>query len=490
MNMNKGSGLLSTRTIFVIVVFMGLFVLASRNVTDPDVWWHLRTGQLIIQNQKLFHSDPYSFTKFGQPWVDHEWLPEITIFTLYKTTGWAGLITAFAALITAAFLLVFTRCPGRPYIAGVVTVWAAVASVPSWGVRPQMFTLLLASIFLWLLDRSYKQPKVLWWIPPLMLLWVNLHGGYALGIGLLIVYLLGDALDLAFGSSEARRPLLRLRDLALCSTICVALVPVNPYGIALYRYPFQTLHSRSMLAYIGEWSSPNFHEGRYAAVLLMMLATLVLPAVSPRRLRAGELLILGIMTCAALRSVRHIPIYVLVAAPLVSSMLEASLSSTMAAWFGHPAPLNRSKAVLNVMIVSGFLLFGVLRIRYVVGRQPQAEGQEFPSAATAFLQQAHVPTPMMNHYNWGGYFIWKLYPEYRVFIDGRADVYGDTLMDEFASAYFIKGELWRATVDKWGLQTIVLPPDAPLITALKMSRDWTEVFSDQQTVVLTRRKPE
>ena len=192
------SCLLQTRRVFVIILALGLFTMAARAATDPDLWWHLRTGQLIVQNHEVFHADPYSYTRFGQPWVDHEWLSQVLIFGLYRLAGWGGLIVGFGAVIAAAFLVVFLRCPGRPYVAGVITLLGAFASAPSWGVRPQMLTLLLASLLLLILERSYQRPRLLWWTPPLMLLWVNLHAGYAVGLALMVLFLVGDALDVTF----------------------------------------------------------------------------------------------------------------------------------------------------------------------------------------------------------------------------------------------------------------------------------------------------
>jgi hypothetical protein len=478
---------LETRRIFVVILVLGLFVLAARNVTDPDVWWHLRTGQLIIQNHRLFHADPYSFTRAGHLWVDHEWLSQIFIYALYRVAGWGGLITGFAGIIAVAFLLLFLRCPGRPYVAGAMTAWGAIASVPSWGVRPQMFTLLLACASLWILENSYRRPKLLWWMLPVIFLWVNLHAGYAVGIALMLVFLLGDALDQAFGSEESTQPAGRLRLLALVCVVTIAIIPLNPYGTAMYTYPFETLQSRAMQAYIGEWSSPNFHEGKYAAVLLLILATMLLPVVSPRRLRARELLLLAVTTYAALRSVRHIPLYVLVAVPLLAAMVQEQLrQSGMAARFDNSQPLTRVKLMVNAVLLMSFLAFTVFRVQYVIRRQPAAEAAAFPEAAVASLENARPPAPMMNHYNWGGYFIWKLYPEYKVFIDGRADVYGDSFLDEFSAAYYVKGESWRAAIDRSQARTVVLPPDAPLITALSSMPGWKQIFSDGQAVVLAR----
>ena len=239
------SAILETRRVFVVVFAVGIFALAFRNATDPDLWWHLRTGQLMLENHKLFHLDPYSFTKLGQPWIDHEWLSQILIYGLYRIGGWGGLIGAFAALIALAFFLVFLRSKGQPYVAGTMTVWAAIAAVPSFGVRPQMFTLFLASLLLFVLERAEERVRLLWWIPALMVFWVNLHAGYALGIAFLIVFLLGDAVALPFGHRQARDGRGRLKTLALVTAASIAVVPLNPYGLALYRYPFETLHSRA-----------------------------------------------------------------------------------------------------------------------------------------------------------------------------------------------------------------------------------------------------
>jgi hypothetical protein len=481
-----------TRRVFVFILGLGLFIMAARSATDPDMWWHLRTGQLTIQNHRVFHNDPYSFTRFDEPWVDHEWLSQVFMFGLYRVAGWGGLITGFAVIIAAAFLLVFRRSSGQPYIAGAITVWGAVASIPCWGVRPQMLTLLLASIFLLLLERSYERPQLLWWLPPLMLFWVNLHAGFALGIAFLLMFLVGDALDLAFGYKAPSLSPARFRQLALVTAICTAVVALNPYGLQMYRYPFETLHSRAMLAYIGEWLSPNFHEPRYLPTLFLMLATLVVPALSPRRLRPRELLLLTVTTYAALRSVRHIPIYVLVVVPLLSGMIAACLRERgkTALLDGSRNPLAPAKLIANALLLAGLLFFTIARLHYVVVHQPATEAKEFPAAAASFLMTSRPPGPLLNHYNWGGYFIWKLFPAYKVYIDGRADLYGDTFMDQFAATYYLKGKSWQDPLNEWGIRTVVLPPDAPLIGALRGMPAWEEVFADKQAVVLARIAPD
>ena len=486
-------GLLQTRRVFVAILTLGLFAMAARNVTDPDLWWHLRTGQLILQNHALFHTDPYSFTRFGQPWIDHEWLSQVLIFGVYKLAGWGGLIVTFGAVIAAAFTMVFFRAPGRPYIAGVITLLGAFASAPSWGVRPQMLTLLLASLLLLILDRSYERPRLLWWIPVWMLLWVNLHAGYALGIALVALFLLGDALDVAFGFGELGLQVqsartVRFRTLALVIVVCAAVVVLNPYGAAMYAYPLETLRSQAMQSYIGEWFSPDFHQLKYLPTLAMILATLVLPSLSSRRLRPRELLLLSVATYAALRSVRHIPIYTLIAIPILSAMAQAWLQERADAKVDRKQThMTTAKAIFNAALLAGFLIFLLVRVGYVTNRQAETEAKEFPAAAVSFIAAHRPPAPMLNHYNWGGYFIWKLYPDYRVYIDGRADLYGDAFMNNLAAVYYLKGNAWQSTFAQWGIRTVALPPDAPLVTALRALPEWETIYSDDQAVVLTKK---
>src|SRR6266496_4508271 len=118
------------------VLWFGLLAMTARTATDPDLWWHLRTGQWIMESGHIPHADPFSFTRAGQPWVAHEWLSEVIFYEIWKQAGAAGLIV-FGAVITAAgFMLLYWRCPGKPHWAAAATVLGALASAPAWGARP------------------------------------------------------------------------------------------------------------------------------------------------------------------------------------------------------------------------------------------------------------------------------------------------------------------------------------------------------------------
>src|SRR6266852_4898712 len=186
---------LITSRIFIVVLFLGILGIAARNVVDPDVWWHLKTGEWISQHKAVPRVDPFSYTRAGQPWIAHEWLFELIIYSLYRIAGPAGLIVAFAVISCAAFLLLYLRCVGSRFVAGAITVWGALASATLWGARPQIISLLIASLWLLILERSERNQNLLWWTLPLLVLWVNVHAGFAIGLMFLVLFLLGELLE-------------------------------------------------------------------------------------------------------------------------------------------------------------------------------------------------------------------------------------------------------------------------------------------------------
>jgi len=183
-------------------------------------------------------------------------------------------------------------------------------------------------------------------------------------------------------------------------------------------------------------------------------------------------------------------IYALIAIPILSAMVQAWIKERVQARPGssNQAQNTIAKVTINAILLASFLVFLSVRVRYVTHHQSEMEAKEFPAAAVAFISTHRPPAPMLNHYNWGGYFIWKLYPDYRVYIDGRADLYGDAFLNDFAAVYYLKGDAWQSALAKWGIQTVVLPPDAPLVTALRSLPSWETIYSDNQAVVLTRKR--
>jgi hypothetical protein len=463
------------------ILLFGLLAMTARHALDPDLWWHLRTGQWIAETGHIPHSDPFSFTRAGQSWVSHEWLSEVVFYELRERAGASGLIVFSAIITTAGFMLLYFRCSGQPHWAAAATALGALASAPAWGARPQMFTFALTSLLLWLLERGQERPWLLLSIPALFLLWLNLHAGFALGPALMLAYGFGLLVEVAIGDTawgEARPVLTRLVLLVLG---CLALVPLNPSGMQLYRYPFDTLRSSGMRSFIVEWFSPDFHKFRFLPFLVVLLLLLVVLSRNQVRLQARVLAPLLLTTLFALDAVRHIPIFVLLAVPLIEAGVAAS-SSGAGIPMSRRAPIRPMFNALAVVLMAGFAL---VRWGALARSQATAEAQQFPERAVAALRSRAPGREVFAYYDWGGYTIYKLYPEFRVFIDGRADLYGDDLLQQFQTAVQLRTG-WRQVLDRWGVRAVLLPRQAALAQALVLDPKWHLEYRDAQAVLLIR----
>ena len=473
---------LTFRRVFPIVLFSMVFVLAVRQSVsiDPDLWWHLKAGQQIIDTRSIPHTDDFSFTKQGSEWVAHEWLSEVIMEGIYRLSGLVGLVTIFSLIVVIALWLTYRRCDGKPYAAGIAILLAAAASSPLFGIRPQMLTLLLASIYIVLLEQfdPKEQTRRLWWLVPLMLLWANLHAGFALGLALIGLYIVRAVVD---GEWNCVRPLL------IVLVVCTAVVPLNPNGFRMFSYPYETLTSTSMAAFIQEWHSPDFHQITYLPLAVLLLSTFAAMALSPARARPGEIFLVLITALGALRSARHIPIFSLFAAPVLAKHLWAIAKER--GWdkllTGAETRPTGIKLLINVVLLLAPLALGVSRIWHFAVHAREYEAIRNPVAAVEFLESRHLPGPIYNRYGWGGYLIYKLYPEYRVYIDGRADVYGDAFFTEAMQAYDGLAN-WREPLDRYGVQTIIIDPDVALSSLLRSDNQWSKVYEDGQAIIFRR----
>lgn len=473
---------LNFRAIFPLALFFMVFALAIRQCTliDPDLWWHLRTGQQIFLARAIPHVDIYSFTKAGSEWVTHEWLSELIIYGLFRVGGWGLIVSVFSATFTLALLLVYRECDGRPYAAGLAVVLAAAASSPFIGVRPQMITFLFSSIFLKILS-GYSQngkSRRLWWLLPLILVWINMHAGFAVGLALILIFMLRLQLD-GRGALNKR--------LAILFVSSLALVPVNPSGSRLLLYPLQTLASPSMAQLIDEWASPNFHDSMFypfAAMLLLLLAAL---ALSNKKATKGETFTLVILALGALRSARHIPLFCLFAIPILARQVWGVMEDW--SWdkpFTKPQTASRGVGLV-FLIVFAIVPPGLAAFRLwdFVKNQKSYEAQKYPLGAVEFIRNRHLEGPIFNEYTWGGYLIGSLYPEYRVYIDGRADVYGDDFMLESVATH--DGHLgWRESLRHRDIRTVLISPNAALASLLRTDPSWSRVYEDSQAVIFSR----
>jgi hypothetical protein len=463
--------------------------MAVRETLDPDMWWHLRTGQVILE-AGIPRQDIFSFTVPNNQWITHEWLSEVFMWINFQIAGLNGLILVFAAIIAAAFMLVYLRSDGRPYLAGFVVILAALASAPFWGVRPQMFNMLFSAVFVFLLE-GFKDRKIgrktLLLLPLLTAIWANLHSGYLLGIVLLGIYIAGESISALLGSkSERGLDWTELRWLTLITLLALLAAALNPNGPALWVYPFFTLGSNFMQSNILEWQSPNFHLREFwpyaALVILGVLSWLA----SGKRPALTDALLFGGTAVAGLISARHIPIFAIVATPIISRYLVISLIGTrlypLVSGQMRTRP-NSSLTVLNWVIL---LIIGLAATLWIVeraGKNQDEIARRYPVAAVDYLQDNGMDKQHgYNSYKWGGYLIWRGIP---VFVDGRADVYGDDFLSYYRRTMDLANN-WQQPLDDFDVQYVLVEQFSRLATLLSSSEAWQEAYRDSVSTIFVR----
>ena len=517
---------MTTKRLFVALFAIALFTMAVRETLDPDMWWHLRTGEYILQNG-IPVQDVFSFTVPQNAWVTHEWLSQVIMWLVYLVAGLPGLILFFAALIALTFWLLYLVCPGRPYLAAFVVLLAAITSAIVWGVRPQIFNMLLTAVFVLIVERvkdGQWRVRALWWLPLLMLVWANLHSGYLLGVVLLGTYAVGDFAQhwLATPTERTlgRTAVTHLFGVTIASFLVAA---VNPSGIELWIYPFLTLGSGAMQAYIQEWLSPDFHQTffwPFAGMLALGVLGWIFNknyVVSSGRFpdRAGSwrsedtnlsekdggaarasatatvtitdmLLLLG-TGAAGLLSARHIPLFAIVATPIIVRHWQSVIAgSRFAPVLQESQPEQAIKpllATLNWLILVVAVGTAVFWSVSKISGNDDAIAARYPVAAVDYLEASGLDEACgYNSYNWGGYLIWRGVP---VFVDGRADVYGDPFLLFYRETFEVQST-WQEPLNQYNVDYVLMERGTPLTAVLTASLEWNQVYEDNIAQIFVR----
>jgi hypothetical protein len=324
-----------------------------------------------------------------------------------------------------------------------------------------------------------------------MALWANLHGGFAIGFILILMYLAGSLIDVAArrlsdaGSWAAvwrdRRG--ALGTLGLVFLLCLAATSVNPHGPRILAYPWTTVSIPVLQSHLLEWQSPDFSAPQLYPFLAMLLLLIAVLGISRAAAGTTDILLVAGWTGLALIAVRNVPIFALIAAPVIARHATAALQTTRGGGAGRGSADRRG---LNAVIGAALILIGVAWIAVQAGPQRNEAHlrSQVPVAAVAALRQMEPRGNLLNDYNWGGYVLWELYPDFRTFVDGRTDVFTNDVFEDYLRLWAAQPG-WEDAVERWGIGTVLLPPESPLVEALEAA-GWDAYFRDTQGVVLLR----
>jgi hypothetical protein len=456
------------------------FVVVRVFKVDPDLWWHLKTGELILSTHRWATTDPYSYTSFSAPWMSCEWLGDIFFAAVYRFGGLRGLEALLIVLASAVMLALYgfaTLRSGNCKAGFVATAALLVLANPSFNLRPQMLGYLFLILTLIALER-FRQGKqrAVWFLPILFLIWINTHGSWIIGLGVIVLCFACGLVDFQTGSLEARRWTKSERlQLETIFMLCLATIPITPYGTELAAYPFKVASAYPVaIASVLEWQMMPFNLLGGKIFLALILAFIFMQIVFRFSWRLFEvLLFLGGVAMACLH-LRFVLLFVPFFAPLFATMV--------ARWF--PAyDKAKDQYLINFALVAAI---AIAIVHYFPSRADMDKrvAERFPVHALAYMREHHVPGPLFNSYGFGGYMIFS---GYKTFIDGRGEMFEEVgVFQDYMHITLLKPGAMKV-LSGYGIQSCLMEPDEPLSTVLGAMPDWEKVYSDDVSALYVRR---
>jgi len=482
------------------ILFLALLV--TRDLWDPDYFWHLATGQYIVTHGEIPRADIFSFTHPGKPWVAHEWLFQAMLYLIHEGFGDWGVKLMTALLPMTALYFVYRAArivqpTGWMPVIGLMVIMILLTSFST--PRPQLVSFVLFAFHLFLLFRvkyAKADTRILGWFVPFMALWVNMHGGYVAGFALVGLFAATEAIQAWYRGWTAEDG----RGLRVLAWVLVGMLlasALNPDHVRHWLYPFEVMGMEASRSMISEWASPDFHYLSGQLFLLLVFGYFALSAWRVSRPDLTELAMPMFFILMSLVAVRHQQLALLALLPFMArawSQLPfetlrirfARLEARWAARKGREMG-GQLEGVLNLILLGVVLLIVVAYAPVREASFTERRDELAPFGAVEFIQQHGLRGRIFGTYHYGGYLIHALYPEQKVFIDGRADMYGDAFLKEHGDIY--SGKVgWDKAFDHWQIDMVMTELNAPIHQLLLVRGDFVPVYADQHNGLLVRRE--
>lgn len=451
------------------VLVYAVVLFAPQVLNDGDTFWHLAAGQWMLQHGHVPTTDVFSYTAAGKPWNTHEWLSEVLMALAYRVGGWSGVVVLGGLCAGAAAALMAGRLRRflSPLSLACVLLLSFGMLAPSLLVRPHLIALPLLAVWtIGLLQAREARRAPPPWFAAVMVVWSNLHGGFVLGLALIAPF----ALEALIEAPTVGRSAV-LRDWTVFAIASLLAGLVTPFGVESLTYPFQIMGMASLPG-ITEWRPADF--SRLGALELGLLAALFVLLSRGARIAPLRLVLLLLLLHMALQHTRHEIVLAVTGVLLLAEPLGGALGRP-----GQPAAPGAGRRWMLAGALAGLLLAGA-RLSLPIVR---TDGPTAPVGALAHVPGALAARPVFNHYDFGGYLIWR---GIRPFIDGRSDMYGDA----FTQAYFRAARPDAAQLDallkRYRVDWTLLAAKDPMVRLMDAEPGWRRLYGDATAVVHVR----
>ena len=469
-----------------IVVFSSTVYYFSLMQADPDLWGHIKFGKDLWTAGKLVRFDPYSFTAYNHPWINHEWLSELIFYFTYLWQGDAGLLfgkllVGLCVAICLSKICCMRQCHLFIYAVGMMLAIFVIS--PGFMIRPQIFSFLFFTLFVYLLHLWYHLKKnYLFLLPLLMVLWVNLHGGFLMGWALLILAAIWETIIGWVSQPENSQK----KSLWIWTGVTSLAVFINPYGYKLLIFLYKSL---TINRDITEWRPIVCDDLSFLRFKILACLFIITLCINIKKSSGWEVCAILMILFASLRHQRHTPFFAIICAPYLIHNLSVTLQSLQK----RVQLPHLTKPVLNCLAIFIGLL-AIYQFYGAVSLYAQSKCRiivnptEYPVSAVRFLRLNNIQGNIILPFTWGEYAIWKLYPDCRVSIDGRfRTVYKESVIQ----AHFIHPDdisRWSDLINQYPAD-IFLARQSPLWDRfIKKNINWQYVYSDKVAVIFLHKK--
>ena len=487
--------------LWAITVIIGIFAFVNTHPIRPhDFWWHLAVGRDILSTHSIPEVDIYSYTRLGQPYPSYTmfWLMEVVLYSVFRAGGPILIILMQNFLITTAYIVILWICYRRSHswrTAAFGVLFAAAMGFGNWNVRPQAVTYLLgALVFLGITE--YRQGKKWLWlalIPFVMIVWVNSHGSFPIGLALIGCWLGDEAWEiLVYRIRKGGWDFKPIIPGVVCILTAAAACLVNPRGIGIITYLGGMAQNITVQNNILEWMPPTLSslEGGIFYVGLMLLAVLL--AISPRRSNFFEVITFMLFGLLGIKYIRGVIWFGLILAPVLALHL-AEIFKQMG-WGKLPTRQTASIRRLNLIFLvalAGMAFISLPWFKDLFPFVPAKKGLisvETPIQATQFILDNHLSPQVFHDMAFGSYLMWAAQPDYKVFVDSRIELYPEEIWDDYWSITSAQSN-WKTLLNQYQVNTLMLEPEkqALLIAAARSSPMWELVYDGKDAVIFKRK---
>ena len=469
--------------LLVTLLYLIPSVQALLPVDDPDIWWHLRTGQWILQEGAIPTTDSFSSYGEGKPWVAYSWLFEVIIYAVYSAFGLVGIVyfTVFFGLLIALALHALVRRARLPFLQEtIITGIALICMKPAMIPRPWLFGILFFIVELHIIFRfrGTGNRRLLYWLPAIFVVWANTHIQFVYGLAILIFVaaepFLHRVKELYLKTDNSEFPF--SRELPIVTGVCLFATLINPYHLFLYQPIVTYATQTSIFQNIRELHPLLFRNPLDWIYLgLMLAATFSLGWRRETRLFPFFLLLLG--AALSFRAQRDVWVGAVAAAVVLSE------------WRITGFPTDRLQItptrIVLIACAVGATLFLFAHARNITDRGLEAHvAKIFPVDAVAFVKKHDLPGPLYNNLDWGGFLIWSL-PDLKVSMDGRANLHGEERIERGLAVWSGRPG-WESDRELARAELIITPVAQPLTGLLRSDSRFRLVYEDERAAVFTR----